>query len=768
MMRRALLIAVAAVALQAAVHAEVEFLGPDLGKDDSLLFAARTDLPGGGACDSLFRAELGSSTLTQLTVYPESISLVDGGRRLQIQNRLGLFRTDSSLQHLAPVEGWPAFVRGAAVTAGRLLPAAPSPDGAWAITTEKTSPAYCRLVLVEIATGARVPVADSVESEVVEFPARWSPDSRFFVYSKGGNLYYYGIEQLRGGRVLGEEDRRIGPGGIHSARWGRDSSLYYLRGTSLYRVLTAELFPQALYRGLAGMGALAGVLPFPYDPNFDNFWVSSDGSRVVLTKDGRNLFLLYLNPDETGGPRKVSALPYLLLRGGMTVRDVLWPVGGPVTVFTDDLSGGGRDAGAWRFQAPLDPTDLDLAPAVKELDVAGALELVLSPDGQSVAVVTGAGVRIRSYADWALRADLAEPDALHALWTDAGNLVVASAHLVETVSVAAGPRGLIALSQAEAFGRADDGGVLARSGGQAYRLAGKSAGDWTAASAFAPAPASTSSAAYRVFLEARTADTGPFRNLLMVRSLKAFGTAPLIPAPTVSYAVFPDREEPLAGETFDHGSRIRRREVALTFDALDSSEGLTTVLNTLRDYGLTATFFVNGEFIRRSPGAARLLAASGQETGSMFFTTADPTDARFAADRDYIRRGLAKTEDEWFAATGKELGLRWHTPYYSVNDDIIGAGASMNYLYVGRDVDCLDWVSLADAVHLPGSYLDAHSIVERILAAVKPGSIVPIRIGLPEGGRTDYLFLELPLLVNALEDLGYDIVPVSTLVEHAE
>ena len=152
----------------------------------------------------------------------------------------------------------------------------------------------------------------------------------------------------------------------------------------------------------------------------------------------------------------------------------------------------------------------------------------------------------------------------------------------------------------------------------------------------------------------------------------------------------------------------------------------------------------------------------------MFFTTIDPTDARFSADRDYIRRGLAKAEDDWFAATGSELGLLWHTPYYSVNDDILRAGASMNYSYIGRDIDCLDWVSATDAARIPASYLGAHAIVERIVAQVKPGSIIPVRVGIPEGGRADYLFLELPLLINALKELGYDVVPVSTLIEHAK
>jgi len=334
---------------------------------------------------------------------------------------------------------------------------------------------------------------------------------------------------------------------------------------------------------------------------------------------------------------------------------------------------------------------------------------------------------------------------------------------------------VVALSQAEKYGRAEDGSVLALAGGLAYRRRApavpKAGGQapamaWDAAASFAPLPPATSSEAHRVYLDAIAA--GPYRNTVMVRSVKALGTRSLFPPPPVAYAPFPDRDQARSPGLFDHGSRIRRREVSLAFNALDSAEGLVGVLGVLKDYGVGATFFVNGDFVRQSPGAARLIAGSGHEVGSMFFTAVDPTDARFRIDRDYVRRGLARAEDDWFAATGKELSLLWHTPYYTVSSDILEAGASMSYAYVGRDVDPLDWVSRADAASMPGSYLGAHAIVEKVLAEVKPGSIIPVRLGVAEGGRDDYLFRELALLVDALVGAGYEIVPVSVLMQHAE
>lgn len=778
MKRLAVLLALT-LAFGAAAAADVEFVGPDLGSDRSLLFAAKADLPEGGSFQTLFEADPETGSLSALTAYPERIALVDGGRSLLVQNRFGLFRTEPGLGRLAPVAGYPAFAQGAAIPSGRILSVSPSPDGSYLLFAESSSPAYCSLLLLDRSSGKTTTLAEGVAASVETFPARWSPDSRYFVYSKGDSLYYFSIEQFASRRLVGEEYRRLGSGHIGAVRWGKDGSLYYLRASSLYHILPAEFFTQALYRGLAGMGVLAGKTPFSFDPNFDEFWVDGGGTRLILCKGGRNLFLVYLNPDDFGAEARVTALPYLYLQGGTTVRDVLWPSNGPVTVFTASIAGGERKAGAYRFSAPLDPAELDLAAAVRELDVTGATELVLSPDEGSVAVVSPAGVAVRGYGDWKVKASIAAPLTLHALWLDNSSLVVAGGQSIEALSLAEGSaagavreRRLIALSGVDSFGWSPDGSVLARRGEGSYRLQkladGQAwgPGDWDAVAASAPRAASTASASYRVYIE--SAGSSPYRNALMLRSVKALGTRRLISAPPSAYASLSGPEEKDGSGAFNHGSRTRRREIALTFDALESSEGLTQVLNTLNDYGIKASFFVNGEFVRQCPGAARLLAESGQEVGSMFFSAVDPTDARFQADRDYLRRGLGRAEDDWFAATGRELSLLWHTPYYSLNSDILEAGASMNYTCVGRDLDPLDWVSKEDRGSLPGAYLDAHAIVERVVSAARPGSVIPIRLGSADGGRDDYLFLQLDLLINALKDRGYEIVPVSTLIEHAK
>ena len=255
--------------------------------------------------------------------------------------------------------------------------------------------------------------------------------------------------------------------------------------------------------------------------------------------------------------------------------------------------------------------------------------------------------------------------------------------------------------------------------------------------------------------------------MVMVRDIREFGTVTLFNPEGLAYESFPATEEPLDFESFAHGSRIRRRQVALVFDAVDSIEGLPTILETLKEYGIRGTFFVGGEAIRRYPAAMSEIAESGHEVGSLFYVNFDMTDERHNLDADFVKLGLARTEDIYFEATGREISLLWHAPYYFVNTDIIAASQEMNYTYVGRDVDTLDWATRENQASSAMLHMSAADLVERIVEKKKPGSIIPILTGVAEGYREDYLFQRLDLLINGLIKAGYEIVPVSALMETA-
>ncbi len=745
-----------------ACFAQVTFSGLDLSPKDRLLFAASALYPDYGTFNTLFLADARTKKMRELTWFPEEVLLLQDKDVLQIQNRYGVFRSGPGFTNIAPLSIFPSFVGGSQVQSGRIPPMQTSPDGRYLLFTRPTSTAYGDLTLIDVSTGAQNVVSTHVELSLEALPALWSPDSRFIVYSKDAGLYYFSLSQMREGRVLTESLRRIGDGTTANVAWSRDRSLVYISGLIVYDIDPSELFTRALYAGFLNIGKVEGKIPFDFDSNFDSFWVSPDGKNLLLNKGGRNLFLYYLSTDDFHANGAPLNLPYLYLPRDTMVRKVVWSTGNIVTMLCETRSAGVRGTTVFRLSPDADG---HYGSFVQTPDT-GVLDIVLSPDESLAAIMEADAVSWRDYATWKEKGRAAHPSPLHVAWLGEDQLLTAGAYFIERLSLDTGTSTLIGLSQPGQYGfTADTDQVETSVKGRSLAL-DESSGSWNPAASFqVRTPPGSATEDLRVYLESSA--RGSYANLVMVRDAKGYGTTPLFPPETTVYEPFPTADEPVSLTNFTHGSRIHRREVSLVFNAVDSAEGLTGILNTLSAYRIRATFFVNGEFVRRYPDAVREIAQSGHEVGSLFSTYFPMTDSRFGVDRDFVKAGLARNEDDYFAASGRELSLLWHAPYYIVSSAIIAAAAEMNYMYVGRDLDTYDWVAATDFNRERGIYFPTARLVERIIAQKKPGSIIPIQVGMVGGSRDDYLFQKLDLIINELSLLGYQIVPVSTLVEHA-
>ena len=147
----------------------------------------------------------------------------------------------------------------------------------------------------------------------------------------------------------------------------------------------------------------------------------------------------------------------------------------------------------------------------------------------------------------------------------------------------------------------------------------------------------------------------------------------------------------------------------------------------------------------------------------MFYVPLDLSDSRFRVTGEFIARGLARNEDEYHKATGRELSLIWHPPWYSLSPEIALHAAAAGYRTVSRDIDPGDWMSREDALRIGMEPLFAAEMIDGIMDSVRGGSIIPVRLGLLPGGRKEYLFNKVELLLDAIIRAGYEIVPVSAL-----
>ncbi|UCF98265.1 MAG: polysaccharide deacetylase family protein [Spirochaetaceae bacterium] len=760
-----MLIVLLSIAVTGTMGAEVRYTDPDLSDENLLLFKIRSESPRWGAHDTLFLTDLETRNLIQLTHFPETLTYLTGKKLLQVQNRFGVFHSDDTLGNFQPSPLFPSFIEDSKILRGSLSPVNVAPNGRYLLYVVGRTPAFGDLYFVDLDLGERHLVSNGIEIDLTSTPAVWAPDSSFFVYSKKGTIYYMSVRQLSEQGGINEEYRQMGVGQIGNISPGGETSLYYLKGSLVYEVDSGELFTRAFYRGYLDIGRLVGKIPFSFDPNFDSFWVSPAGTHMLLNKGGRNLFLYLLSTEDFSSTGDSQSLPYLYLPRNIRIQRVLWNEAGLLTILTAGSENGRAKSQIFR----IDAQEMAASPAFGQVDLQDVRDILLSPDASQAAVVFANRVAVYDYQSWRKTKELEHSSVMQVAWVSEEQLVVAGSSTIELHTLASSSRQLLGISQADASSfSADENAVVAIIADRTYQRMlddGPATNRWSESAAKLRSRMSTS-ASYRVYLE-ETPDR-LYKNMLMIRDRERLITSALLSRDGDALEPFPDEDEALDFLTFDHGSRIRRREISLAFNVIDSVEGLPTILSTLSEFNLRCTFFINGGAIRSYPDAIREIARSGHEVGSLFSIYFNMTDARFRLDTEFIKLGMVQNEDEYFAATENELSLLWHAPYYFISSDILQATREMNYVYIGRDVDPLDWVTQEMNITTKNIYLPAATLVERVVAEKKPGSIVPIMVGIPDGDREDYLFHKLDLLVDALLKRGYEIVPVSVLIEHAE
>jgi peptidoglycan/xylan/chitin deacetylase (PgdA/CDA1 family) len=752
--------------------AEIRFSGLDLAADPDprLLFMAVSsrNYSAGGANRAeergqLFVASTEDRSVNRLSACPEKMAVLDGGKTLLVQSVYGVQTLPASGGLPRAIPGFPSFT-GSYAAPGQAESIAPSPDGMWVLFVEPSSYGRGDLVLVNSVTGARQFVAASVERPGRAFPASWSADSRFFLYARSGKLYYYAVNTAAPPPDT-ESYRFVGGGGVNSVYWTEDG-FFYLKGSALYKIRGGDMFLKTPYSRFLDAGTLAGKIPFEFDPNFDSFWVAPDASAMIFSKSGRNIFYYPLNGD--------GILPYIMVPRSGSLVTVLWSAAA-ITVICRDK---GESATAWRYT----PRNGNESSGFRRLAVPEA-QAALSPGGDRAVIWGKSGAVVYDYQNWLPLRTLTANPVRSCVWTAKDELVIGGEELIERISLGAYSD---SLPQTELLCLASVGEYGFEQNG--YRIMAKSGGKWFVTNGILPwtefdgspplKEASQTSPYYSVSLEERR--SGIFANMpVMRRGTPVYnpGAVSRTVPETAAFAFFPfpdaipknaaERQEhrfPVfeTDGVLSHGSRDSRK-VALCFDLYDDDTGLYPVLDALARYGVRATFFLNGEFIRRYPAETAEIAASGHESASMFHVPVDFFDSRYRIDRDFIVQGLARNEEDYYNAAGRELPRIWHPPWYALSPEIAAYAAAAGYRTVARDIDPGDWIQSAAARQAGIEQPAAADMIDNIVDALRGGSIVPIRLGLLPGGRNDYLFHSLELLLDAIVRAGYEITPVSEL-----
>lgn len=710
------------------VFAGTSFNNLDINLNDEVLFTVKHDTVGSSSYNSLFYAQLKNGSPVEnpkiITCYPERMELLSGGTVLQIRNRYGKARYSSIDDKLT----WIETFGGIPVDSLPSTPYAVSPDGKYYCRIEKTSLCAGVLVLENVETGKNGVLCEDVLCSYEDLPVKWAPDSSVLLYEKDGSVYFCNPDAVLRGVEIEERYRKVGRGTINSVFWANAKNLAYIDDYLLYKINTKELYTLGLYSGIIGQGKPMGRLPFQFNSTTDRFSSNEDVTSVVITQNRRLFTYLHTENPSCNYMDVIYSKPYSDSKASLIDSYVFWDALGNPILWQEKLPYDGKAETGSVFKLASN--------AQQVLEIQDSGKPFISPNGRRIAFFAGSVVYIYDVNNWTRVSELSGEKIVSAIWINNDELYVGGEKSIRRWNLADNMAQTVTLSSAIAgYWDNNDYSIVAETNGPVYYKYSESKNTWKRLSTLVNVAPKKQNGRYRVFTG--TTKNKKFENALYIRSLsKNAVTKPMY------------EESSIKTETL--------KKVALVFDLYDNADGLTKILATLKKYNAKGTFFVNGEFIRRYPSETQQIVANGYNCSSMFFTTTNLTENSFVINEDFVRRGLARNEDEFYSCTDKELSLYWHAPYYSVTPQIIEWGKNAGYNYVS---------SCYDASEYDNSSAKPDKLIQQYYKITEKtnGGVIPVVGGYSQTYHVKPLYDYLDLLICILIDGGYEFVDITEL-----
>ncbi|OQY33626.1 MAG: hypothetical protein B6241_07445 [Spirochaetaceae bacterium 4572_59] len=722
--------------------------GPDISADNKILLSAENPVPAAYSYRTLILGNAESLEYGPLTVYPEQSGYYPGRKELRIHNHNGLFIYNQESRGWQTPDYMEPLKKGRSISALELLPLYDSPDGRYSVYVREEEGIDVSLYLYDHDLEKSQLLTGFIPREFSTELVKWSPDSRYFVYRRDRELYYFSIDQYLSKRIPAEEFRRLGHSNMNSVSWSPGNYLYMICSSLLYRLHSSEFFTRSFYADPFQKGSVWGRLPVEFNPVFDSYTINPEGSAIFLLKDEQDGLLFPLNSLYEEDKSSIRQFATLSVPSGQSISDFTWLNNSNFIVLVSDFNEG---------TGIVYTLDLKGSGKFSPLSDEQVLGFSVSPDMSQFALRTEDRVLIM---DSLRKERLNTYELLHPLevyWTEKGQFILGDRQIIEVSDNAST---LIALSQVDDWGFDTENRVQGLSGDKLFLY--KNNFHWEALEAGSLRPHRLSTEKFRIFLEERSG--GWYAQSLKVRRVASYTSDDLMKpyfsqfAPELSLQH--RREVQDVPWYFSQGNSQGRREVSLVFNAVNSAEGLYSLMEILRGYGVPATFFLNGDFINNYPDRTRMIADSGHTVGSLFYTYFDMSDPKYHINREFLKKGLARNEDDYFIVTGKEMAMIWHSPYYYFNREILDTTGVLKYTFIGSELEVPDRIAKDDS-----RYSETVPMIENLLNKIVPGTIIPVTVG-RFADRDDYLSMNLAMLIEGLIIRGYDIVALFDLMDN--
>ncbi len=226
--------------------------------------------------------------------------------------------------------------------------------------------------------------------------------------------------------------------------------------------------------------------------------------------------------------------------------------------------------------------------------------------------------------------------------------------------------------------------------------------------------------------------------------------------------------------------RTNSSYICLTFDGGAESNNASQILNILKDKNVKSTFFLTGRFIKRNPEFVKRMIDDGHEIGNHTYnhkhlTTYEQNlrhDTSSEITYEVLKSELIRSDSVYTEITGGHLSGLWRSPYGEQNSTIRMWAAEQGYRHIGwtrggkidGNMDSYDWVSDKDSP----LYRTSEEIKENLLNFGNDsgngagGSIILMHLG--SNRQEDYIYEQLPDIIDGFRGMGYEFCMVSELI----
>ena len=188
------------------------------------------------------------------------------------------------------------------------------------------------------------------------------------------------------------------------------------------------------------------------------------------------------------------------------------------------------------------------------------------------------------------------------------------------------------------------------------------------------------------------------------------------------------------------------KKVALTFDAAWGSDKTSKIIETLKNEGVDATFFLVGFWVESNEDKVKEIYNAGFDIG----THSNTHPKMSTLSKEQIKAELETSMNLISNITGQKVSL-FRPPFGDYNDNLISVAGSLGLKTIQWDVDSLDWKGLS-----------ANEILTRVKTGVKNGSIILFH------NNSDHILEALPLVISYLKAQGFAMVKLSGLVYQSD